>query len=136
MLPTITISRIERFDALYPHYENGHFLGLPSGWTPTKFNDFLCNIRHIYAFHGIYYNGELIAVVHIAKADGVKNVSATWFTESKRKRATSLKEFINKAEFDMVMFATSEESDGFFALARRGIVNFQGKYNNMNEFTA
>lgn len=136
MSPTITINEVDQFDVFYPHYEAGHFLGLPTGWKRSKFNDFICGIRHLYAFHGIYYNGELIGAVHIVKAEGVKNVSATWFTESRRKRAISLKEFITKAGFDMVMFAKSDESDGFFALARRGLIVFQGSYNNMNEFTA
>lgn len=80
------------------------------------------------------YNGELVGMIEARHGDKIKEVHASWFTESKKKRALSIKEFILQSNFKMMTVVEPQESDGFFALCRRGLLTFSGKHNNMNEF--
>lgn len=126
-------------DVLYPYYERGFFPGIPEGLSPLGFHDLIKSAMSFMKFETAHLNGEMVAVFE-RRPRPYNNTFAyeahtIWFTETKRKRAITLQEYV-KTHDRLVTFVPAHESGGHFAMVRMGMGRFIGEYEDMHVFEA
>lgn len=133
----ITISPLECIDALYPYYIEGWFAGIPEGLSPNGFYELIESASTFVHFYVAHCNGELVCVFEcrMIPSDPIEyETHANWLTDSRRIRAMTLDQFLSQTDKRLVTFVRPDESDGHFAFARRGKMNYLGETQNMHIF--
>jgi len=154
-LRIIVISLLEEPDILWPYYQQGYLKGIPEGHDPTEFCILILAMMRIQRFHMIHYNNELIGYIEdrpflptstdnaklfVTFKDGdrlsiIHECHAVWFTENKVKISLALQKFLTENEGkNLITFVNKDKSSGFFALQRRGRIEYSGEYNDMQVF--
>jgi len=132
LLPITTIELITNSDVLYDF--RGYMKGIDEGISASLFHTFFKLISPNYKIYGMNYNGCLEGITECRAAEGFQETHVVWFTKSKRKRVVLIQAFLKQNKDKLKSFVTPEESSGYFYLAKIGLLNYVGKFNDMNVF--
>jgi len=138
MNPVITIEPYESFhsELLYPKYQKGLIATniLPVGLSLTNFIIMMGILRTQTEIIYVSCNGEVVALFEKRKTIDGTEVHACWFTTNKKKRYMTAIEVVKVIPGVNLYCPKNSDANGFFAMARRGFLKYQGEKLNMHLF--